>query len=153
MAFHLITDEQMGILLHDRELDKQQQEIVTKILTKKVHDLPKEHKAAVGTAYYGALAGSGPWEIVDGTGTVIALLITSIKDGGNIPNEKATIDMAHGEWHDAMIKYSTKDDDSQKFRAASTCIRILGNLGTLAYKYGTLPTGGFRLPIPTPPGG
>jgi hypothetical protein len=153
MAFHLITDEQMGILLHDQVLDKLQQEIVTSILTKNVLTLPKEHKAAVGTAYYGALAGSGPWEIVNGTGTVISLLITSINDGGSIPSEKSKIETAHTEWVDAMIKYSVKEDDSQKFRAAAICERILGNIGKLAYKYGTIPSGGFRLPVPVTTGG
>lgn len=107
-------------------------------------DLPKEHKDAVGLAYYEALAATGPWERVNGTGTVISLLMTSIESGGE-REEKVKIEQEFKSWGIAMHEYSTKDDESQKYHAAWRCQGILGRIGILAYKYGTIPKGGFKI--------
>lgn len=107
-------------------------------------DLPKEHKDAVGLAFYEALAATGPWERVNGTGTVISLLMTSTEASG-VKEEQRLMEQQFMEWGLAMREYSTPNDDSQKYHAAWRCQKVLGKLGVLAYKYGKIPAGGFKV--------
>jgi hypothetical protein len=143
-----ISTDQLKELLRGFELDEKQQAILMAVWNQKM-TVPKQHKDAIGVAYYNALSGSQPWDTVNLTGTVIALLITSIRNAGDPRKEKDLIDREHQSWANAMAQYGVKEDDSQKFRAAANCQRILGTIGDLVYKYGTVPTGGFKIPIPS----
>ena len=106
-------------------------------------DLPKEHKEAVGLAYYTALAATTPWDKVNNTGTVISLLMTSAEEAKDTEVMRR-LGQLHMEWGMAMREYS-EGTDSQQLHAVWRCQQVLGKMGGLAYRFGKMPTGGFKL--------
>ena len=108
-------------------------------------DLPKEHKEAVGLAYYTALAATTPWDKVNNTGTLLSLLMTSANEALD-EKTKRQLSLQYKIWGEAMMNYSNSiESESHQLHAAWQCQQILGTIGGLAYRYGKIPTGGFKL--------
>jgi hypothetical protein len=107
-------------------------------------NLPKEHKEAVGLAYYSALGATTTWDTVNNTGTLIALLLVSAKD---VQEKKIirTLNLQNQIWGEAMMNYSNTESESHQIHATYQCKQILINIEDLSYRFGKVPSGGFKL--------
>lgn len=104
-------------------------------------DLPKEHQDAIGIAYYTALGTPSDWDKVSITGTLLSLLMTSAKQAGDVKDQKA-IEFEQIEQGKALREYQREE---ARLHAFWMCQCILGRIGELAYKYGKVQSGGFKL--------
>ena len=104
-------------------------------------ELPREHKNAIGTTFYTAMGATNTWDKVNATGALLSMLLTSATAADNHKDENM-LNVELRIWGDAMRFH---EDDHGKNRAAFLCQKILGRIGALAYKYGQMPAGGFKL--------
>jgi hypothetical protein len=107
-------------------------------------DLPKEHKEAVGLAYYTALAATTPWDKVNNTGTLVTLLMVSAEDSKD-RNVIRITSIQNFIWGEAMKNYSNVESEAYQIHAAYQCQQILTNIKNLAYRFGKMPSGGYKL--------
>jgi len=105
--------------------------------------LPQEHLQAIGTTYYTALGASETWIIVKSTSTLVALLMTSAIDAKDREAEYQ-LKVENKICGEAMRFH---EEDTGKIHAAHMCQGILGRVGTLAYRFGKVPSGGIPLLI------